>query len=366
MKKMLHELNVPTPALIIDLEIVERNLKRAHGYAAQHGISIRPHTKTHKSLYMAKRQLAHGAKGLTVAKFGEAQVMAEVCDDLLFAYPFIDPNRLPDVINLAKKKKIRFSFDNHQAIEMLAEKAAAAGLVLDVMVDVDAGHHRTGVQTAANALELAQSVCKHKSLRFEGVFCYPGHLNTVKAAQERMPEVSAILRETIGLLTKSGIEPRTISAGSTPTLYYSHLAPEVNEIRPGTYIYNDRHELSAGVCSMDDCAAKMICTVVSDAVPNKFVLNSGSKSLTRDALGTDPINGGFGLIVEYPKAKISRLSEEHGEVEINDGEKPKIGERVHVIPNHVCPCVNLHDFVWFKNGNGSLEKMPVDARGRTT
>ncbi|HEY1686359.1 MAG TPA: alanine racemase [Tepidisphaeraceae bacterium] len=363
---MMTEETVPTPALIVDLEIVEQNLSRAHQYAAKHGIKVRPHTKTHKSLYMAQRQLAHGAKGLTVAKFGEAMVMGEVCDDLLLAYPYIDPNRLPDVMELAKKKKIRFSFDNPQAIDILGESAAWAGLTLDVMVDVDAGHHRTGVQTAVNVLELAQRVAKHKSLRFEGVFCYPGHLNNVKAAEQRMPEVSAILRECIALLKKSGIEARTISGGSTPTLFYSHLAPEITEIRPGTYIYNDRNEIAAGIAAIEQCATRLLSTVVSDAVPNKFVLNSGSKSLTNDRLGMDPINGGFGLVVEYPKAKVSRLSEEHGEVEVNDGEKPKVGERVHVIPNHVCPCVNLHDFVWFKHKDGSLEKMPVDARGKTT
>lgn len=360
------EATVSTPALIIDLEVVERNLTRAHEYAKKHGIKVRPHTKTHKSLYMAKRQLAHGATGLTVAKFGEALVMSEVCDDLLLAYPFIDPNRLPDVMALVKKKKIRFSFDNQPAIDMLGDAAAPAGLVLEVMVDVDAGHHRTGVQTAANVLELAQRVGKYKSLRFEGVFCYPGHLNNAKAAEERMPEVSGILRECIGALRKSGIEPSTISGGSTPTLFYSHLAPEINEIRPGTYIYNDRNEIAAGVANLSECAARLLCTVVSDAVPNKFVLNSGSKSLTNDRLGMDPINGGFGMVVEYPHAKISRLSEEHGEVEVNGGEKPRVGERVHVIPNHICPCVNLHDFVWFKQADGLLEKMPVDARGKTT
>jgi D-serine deaminase-like pyridoxal phosphate-dependent protein len=315
---------------------------------------------------MAGRQLAHGAKGLTVAKFGEALVMANATDDLLLAYPYIDPNRLPDLMNLAKKQKVRFAFDNPQAIDMLAESAAAAGLVLEVMVDVDAGHHRTGVQTAANVLELGQRVSKYKSLRFEGVFCYPGHLNNVEAAKARMAEVSAILHETIALLNKSGIEPRTISAGSTPTLFYSHLAPEINEIRPGTYIYNDRNEIAAGVCSIDDCGARLVCTVVSDAVPNKFVLNSGSKSLTNDRLGMDPINGGFGLIVEYPQAKISRLSEEHGEVEVNGGDKPKVGERVHVIPNHICPSVNLHDEMWVKHPDGSLEAMRIDARGKTT
>jgi D-serine deaminase-like pyridoxal phosphate-dependent protein len=360
------EANIPTPALVVDLAIVEGNLQRAHGYTAEHGLTIRPHTKTHKSLYMARRQLAHGAKGLTVAKFGEALVMANATDDLLMAYPYIDPNRLPDLMNLARKKKVRFAFDNPQAIDMLAESAGSAGLVLEVMIDVDAGHHRTGVQTAANVLELAQRVSKYKSLSFEGVFCYPGHLNNVEAAKTRMSEVSAILRETIALLTKSGIESRTISAGSTPTLFYSHLAPEINEIRPGTYIYNDRNEIAAGVASIDECAARLVCTVVSDAVPNKFVLNSGSKTLTNDRLGMDPINGGFGLVVEYPQAKISRLSEEHGEVEVNDGAKPKVGERVHVIPNHICPSVNLHDEMWVKHADGSLEAMRIDARGKTT
>lgn len=364
---MLTESDIPTPGLVIDLAVVERNLQRAAGYASEHGIKIRPHTKTHKLLSMARRQLAHGAGGLTVAKVGEAQVMSAASRDLLLAYPYVDPNRLNDLMELARHNSLRVAVDTIDAAKMFGEATAAAGVKLGVLVDLDIGFHRTGVQTPAEALAIAQQIGKFPSLQFDGLFFYPGHLNKQPLVEPGLADASRIVRETIELLKNKGIAVKTVSGGSTPTLYSSHLVPELTEIRPGTYIYNDRNELAAGWASLDQCAARMVCTVVSTAVPGKMVINAGSKTLTSDRLGIDPMNGGFGMVVEYPSAKISRLSEEHGEVELDPAEgKPKVGQRVHVIPNHICPCVNLHDFIWLKQADGSVEQTRIDARGMTT
>jgi D-serine deaminase-like pyridoxal phosphate-dependent protein len=175
--------------------------------------------------------------------------------------------------------------------------------------------------------------------------------------------VEGILRELLGELKKKGLEAGIVSGGSTPTGMQSDLVKSLTEIRPGTYIYNDRNTLAGGWCGVGDCAARIIATVVSEAVPGKVVVDAGTKVLTSDRLGKDPEGGGFGLLVDYPVAKVSRLSEEHGEILVGEGRRPRLGERVAILPNHICPCINLRDEVWVREESGELREMVVDARG---
>ena len=196
--------------------------------------------------------------------------------------------------------------------------------------------------------------------------CYPGHIKhpPAQVASELSP-VSAMLHETIALWSKSGLEAKVISGGSTPTAYQSHLVPEVTEIRPGTYIYNDMSTVDGGYTTLEDCAAKVRCTVISTAIPGKFILDAGSKTLTQDRNSAFPDRWSFGHIVEYPQATITKLTEEHSEVNASPcPSRPKVGELVHVIPNHICPCVNLQTMVWLKDESGKFETMQIDARGQ--
>jgi D-serine deaminase-like pyridoxal phosphate-dependent protein len=355
-----------TPALVIDEQAVERNLKRLADYTKPHGIGIRPHTKTHKSIRMAKRQLHYGAVGLTVAKVGEAEVMAQAGDDLLLAYPALDPARTGRVAELAKSKTIRLALDSLTSAQALGAAAASAGSTLGVLVDLDIGFHRTGLQSPAAALELAQQVSKIKGLRLDGLFFYPGHVFLKNPADvpAQLKPIADLLQQTIDLWAKNGLQAKIVSGGSTPTAYFSHLIPQQTEIRPGTYIYNDTNCLAVQCCKLEDCAARITCTVISDAVPGKCVLDAGTKTFTSDRNGINP-DSGSGYIVEYPQAKIVRCSEEHGEVDLSKCDRhPKLGERVTVIPNHICPVVNLQDVVFLRHADGALEKMPVDARGK--
>jgi D-serine deaminase-like pyridoxal phosphate-dependent protein len=353
-----------TPAVLVDLPTVERNLAKAHGYARQHNLAIRPHTKTHKSIAMAKLQVDAGAIGLTVAKAGEAEVMANAARELLVAYPAFDAGRCDRIARLAKEHTIRIAVDSAFAANGLAEAARRAGIQIGILVDLDVGHHRTGLQNPKQTLEVAQAVSKTAGLRLDGIMCYPGHLKcSVDAQITALKGIDALLLETIDLWRKSGLEAPIVSGGSTPALYQSHHVTALTELRPGTYIYNDVNTLAGGFCTIDECAATVVCTVISDAVPNKVVIDAGSKTLTSDRCGVNPDTAGHGRIVEYPRAKISRLTEEHGEVELNGGEKPRLGEQVHVIPNHICPCINLHNHFWLRDERGELQRVPVDARG---
>jgi D-serine deaminase-like pyridoxal phosphate-dependent protein len=233
-------------------------------------------------------------------------------------------------------------------------------------VDLDVGLHRTGVQSPREALELAQHVARTAGLRLDGIMCYPGQIKEPADQQaDLLAPVAALLQETIDLWRRSGLEAKVVSGGSSPTAYQSHRVPQVTEIRPGTYLYNDMNQVSCGYATLDDCAARLACTVVSTAVPGKFVIDAGSKALTQDRRAQDPDTAGFGHVVEYPEAKITRLTEEHGEVDASGcPRRPTIGERVHVIPNHICPCVNLQTMAWVKDSAGALEPMPIDARGQ--
>jgi D-serine deaminase-like pyridoxal phosphate-dependent protein len=358
--------STPTPAMIIDLPTVKRNIARLAEYGRKHNLGIRPHTKTHKSIRMAKLQLEAGAVGLTVAKLGEAITMAEAGKDIFVAYPALDPWRRERLANLAKTHTVRVGFDSKEAADLIGEAARSAGVTVGVLVDLDVGFHRTGVQTPQKALELAQHVSKTRGLRLDGIMCFPGHLKHPLESQiEMIKPIAQQIQETVDLWKRNGLEARIVSGGSSPSAYQSHLIPALTEIRPGTYIYCDMNTVSAGFASLEDCATRLTCTVVSTAVPGKFVIDAGSKTLTMDRRSKDPDTAGFGHVVEFPDAKIVRLSEEHGEVDISQSShRPKIGQRVHVIPNHICPCVNLQTMAWVRDETGKLEPMAIDARGQ--
>ena len=353
-----------TPALIVDLPTVERNVRSMAAYAAAHSLGLRPHAKTHKSLRMARLQMDAGAIGLAVAKVGEAEVMVEAADDVLLAYPAVDEPRCRALAALARAHTICVAVDSARAVEAVAAAASRAGSEVGVLIELDVGFHRTGAATPEASVLLARLAAGTKGVRLDGLMVFPGHLSALAGQAEALARVSELLDETLDLWRRDGLEARIVSGGSTPTARQSHLIRALTEIRPGTYIFNDLKIVAGGHCALADCAASVLCTVVSDAVPDTVVLDAGSKALSSELLARSP-DDGYGHVVECPEARIARLSEEHGIVDVSRcSRRPKVGERVHVIPNHICPCVNLHDVMWLRHAGGELEPTPVDARGR--
>jgi D-serine deaminase-like pyridoxal phosphate-dependent protein len=214
---------------------------------------------------------------------------------------------------------------------------------------------------------VAQLIDSTPGVRLDGLFCYPGHIGGPPDQQHpALQEVADKLAATLRMWYDHGLQARIVSGGSTPTAYQSHLVPDYTEIRPGTYVFNDINTVRGGYCGLVDCAARIVCTVVSTAVPGQVVIDAGSKTLTSDPCGPAP-ESGFGHIVEYPQARISRLTEEHGQVDVRGCSPiPKLGERVTVIPNHICPCVNLQSAVWWRDDDGQLQELTIDARGLLT
>lgn len=361
-----HAVNdLPTPCILIDAAAVRRNVEKLASYARGHNLAVRPHTKTHKSTHLARMQLEQGAVGLTVAKVGEAKVMSGVSDDLLMAYPAVDRKRCAELAQLARFGTLRVGIDSATAADALAESAHSAGSTIGILVDLDVGHHRTGVQSAADALALAQHVDRAPGLRLDGLMFFPGHVTSKPDDQgPALRELDQRLAEVIDLLTKLGLEASIVSGGSTPTMYQSHQVSRLTEIRPGTYVYNDMNCVRGGSATLDECAARIIATVVSTAVPGQIVLDAGSKTLTSDRCGPAP-DSGHGYLVEYPEAKVVKLSEEHAQVDVSACPRaPKIGNRVTVIPNHICPCVNLQDVVWWQEPGERPRALNIEARGK--
>ena len=357
-----------TPALVVDVPTVDRNIQRMASYAKQHGLALRPHTKTHKSRWLSRKQMAAGACGLTVAKVGEARILAGDCDDLFIAYTPVDGQRSRRIAELALTgKKVTITVDSVEGVDAMHAAARDAGVSISVLVDHDIGFHRTGVATPAASVELARHVSKCRSLQLAGLFFYPGHLwSTGLQQQQDLLSVDAQFQEIIAAWKSAGLPVGVVSGGSTPTAFSSHLMTTLTEIRPGTYVFNDLNTLRGGFCTLDDCAAGLVCTVISTTVPGKAVIDAGTKTLTSDRNITQP-DSGHGYVLEYPDVRVVRLSEEHGELDLRESSRtPRVGERITIIPNHICPCVNLQNAVWLRHDDGRLEAATVDTRGELT
>ena len=345
-----------TPAIVVDLDILEANLQRMADYSAAHGLSLRPHTKTHKIPAIAHMQLRLGSGGITVAKVGEAEVMAAAgVDDILVHYPVLGQSQLQRLARLASDRKITVAIDSSATAQAMSNAAKEAGSTIYVLVELDTGMRRCGVSSASEALSLAQLITGLPGLELAGLTTYPGHIWVAPGEQaSSLRQVGEKLQEARTLLLRSGISCETVSAGSTPTAFNTHLAEGLTEMRPGTYVFNDRNTAGVGAVRLEDCALRVLVTVVSTAVSGRAIVDGGSKTFSSDRsrAGGDT---GHGYIVEQPAVEFAAMSEEHGHLDLNDsGYSPRVGDKLSVIPNHVCPCVNMHDALYYHR-NGVVE-----------
>jgi D-serine deaminase-like pyridoxal phosphate-dependent protein len=353
-----------TPAAIVDLDRMEANLDRMAAYAASHGLALRPHVKTHKSPHLAAEQLRRGASGLTVAQLNEARIMADVSDDILLAHPPVGAPKLERLLALPDHVRLRVALDSVEALDAVAAAAAGAGRQVGVLVELDLGMGRVGLGDIAETVRLCRRATTLDGVTWQGLMFYPGHIRQHVA--EQAGAVAALdrrLQEFLAALQHAGLTPETVSAGSTPAAFSSHLVRGLTEIRPGTYIFNDRTTALIGACEWTDCAYAVLATVVSTAVAGQAVVDAGSKALFREDLRGGPA-AGFGALLDRPEVIVKAMSEEHGLLDLGATEwRPRIGDRVRIVPNHVCVSVNLHDTVWGVRGDSVERSWPVAARG---
>ncbi|MEH7235858.1 alanine racemase [Bacillus sp. JJ1562] len=360
---MLKELD--TPALVLNLDVMEKNLRRMSMLAKESGIKLRPHIKTHKSPYIALKQIEYGAAGITVAKLGEAEVMSRHgIKEILVAYPIIGEKKLERLKVLAKEVNIITSLDSVEVGEGINRVGAELGKEMQVYVEVNTGLNRVG-KDQENTVELIERLAGFEYVTIKGLMTHAGQSYKTKN-KEQLQEISVqegeYLVATQRLVKeKLGIDIPEISVGSTPTSYIGHQVAGVTEMRPGTYVFNDGTLIELGLIDEKDCALTIVSTVVSKPDRNRVIVDAGSKTLSSDKGG---FNQGFGL-VKNKDVYVSWLSEEHGVIESMDvGANIQIGEVVEIIPNHVCPTVNLaNELIGYRKGK--IERfIQVEARGK--
>lgn len=353
-----------TPAAVVDLDRLTANLDRMAAYARRHGLALRPHTKTHKSPWIAGMQVERGAAGLTVATAREAEVMASVTDDLLVAYPPVGRARIDALLAVADRTRVTVALDSLEALDAIATAAAGAGLEIGVLVELDVGMRRCGVTVPEEAVALAGVAASRAGVAYRGVMFYPGRVREPVTEQgPALERLSADLGRFLDALDAVGLPPAIVSGGSTPTAFASHRIAGVTEVRPGTYVFNDRTTAAIGACAWEDCAYTVLATVVSVAVPGQAVVDAGSKALSREEIRA-PNATGFGALLDRPDVVVAAMSEEHGVLDLSRTSwRPAVGDRVRIVPNHVCVSVNLQDRIWGVRGDTIETEWPVAARG---
>ena len=336
--------------MAVDVEVLDRNVRGMAALARHRGLALRPHAKTHKTVEIARRQIEHGAVGLTVATVAEAEAFADGgIDDLFIAYPvWPSPERARRLRALADRVALRVGVDSAESAEALAKLVGP----LDVMVEIDSGHHRSGVRPS-DAKTLAADA-ERAGHRVRGIFTFPGHGYGPGLQQQAAVDESAALLE-------ADPQAPVRSGGSTPTAALTDAGP-LTEMRPGVYVFGDAQQVELGTSSFDDVALTVTATVVSRG-GDRAIVDAGSKILGADRLAWAT---GYGRLPDHPDARVVALSEHHATVEFRGGPVPARGDRLRVAPNHVCATVNLTDELVVVENGREVDRWRVAARGANT
>ena len=345
----IHDLD--TPCAIVDLDRMEGNIRELQAYLAGHGIANRPHMKTHKVPEIARMQVKAGAAGITCQKLGEAEVMADAgLDDLFVPYNILGGAKLDRLVRLARRVRMSVTADSDVTVDGLSAAFGGAGMTLPVWVEFDTGIDRCGVRMPEEARALARRIARAPGLAFGGLMTYPHNDRT-----------DQFVEETRALFAKDGLPAGGVSIGGTSGMGRAHTRQGVTEYRAGMYVFGDRSSIASGATRLETSALTILTTVVSRPTPDRGILDAGSKTLSSDLLGLE----GHGFILEYPEAQIAKLTEEHGHGDFGPcPRKPRIGERVRVIPNHACQIANLLGTLYGVRGEEVGIVWPVAARGK--
>jgi D-serine deaminase-like pyridoxal phosphate-dependent protein len=352
-----------TPALLVDLKCMQRNIASMQAVCDKHGVALRPHTKTHKSPAVARLQVEAGARGITVAKVGEAEVMVEAgFDDLFIAYPLIGESKYRRLLPLLERARISVAADSLEGVEMLSAFFGPLGASLPVLVEIDTGFRRTGVPNVEAAIALSEAIDRAPGLTFGGLMEFSGHSYAACSEEERRAvghSEAAMLLVAAERLAEIGLPASVISTGSTPSMPFVAETAGVTEVRPGVYVFGDLKQAELGTVRRDECALTVLATVVSTPAPGRYILDSGTKALSSDHYATWT----YGELKDFPGAVITRASEEHSILE--GASLPlRVGDRAEVIPNHACATCNMHDEFYVVDGDTVLDAWPVLGRGK--
>ena len=364
--------DLPTPQVLVDRQRLLTNIDRVQQLANSAGVALRPHAKTHKSPVIAQWQLDRGAAGICCAKLGEAEVFADAgIGDIRLPYP-INPINASRVLALMDRASISIVVDHLAVARSWSEAMRRAHRVLEVLVKVDVGFHRCGIDPDASPVDFIQQVASLPGLRVRGLLSHAGHGYRATSPMELAAiahRESEILNTLRAQAAAAGVRLDEISVGATPTLRFSASEPGLTELRPGNYVYFDRMQVGLGSAALEDCALTVLATVVSKASADRIILDCGSKTLSSDP---SPLSPGFGAVLTCDGSAIDegltieRLSEEHATVTVRGRTTLEPGDRVRVLPNHSCVVSNLADEIRLVEGDSVVSTLAVAARGRTT
>lgn len=351
-----------TPAITVDLDIVERNIKRTQQYFDSHQLALRPHVKTHKIPELTRWQLEAGANGICCQKLSEAEVMLDEAGatDVFIPYNIVGPKKIAHLAELLKRPGVTITVgaDSLEAARSAQQAGASAGRPVQVMLECDTGGKRAGLPSPELVRELARAIRQECDMvDLAGLFTFPTNLTNTPAFFE----------EATQLLRAEGITPRIYSGGGTPIMWKAVDVPSITEHRAGTYIYNDRNTLGSGAAKLEDCAMRVVCTVVSRPTDTRAIIDGGSKTFSSDRWQSAPPGqtDSYGLLLEYPEAVFYGYSEEHGNLDLSAcKERPAVGDRVTVIPNHCCTTTNMHDEIIGVRQGKVAQVFKVAARGK--
>ena len=348
---------IPTPALVLDLAALDRNIRRMAAFFADGPCRLRPHVKAHKTPEIARRQLAAGGcVGLTCATVAEAEAVAALTDDLLIANEVIGEARCARAAALARDRSVTVAVDSPAGLEQISRAAREAGVTVGVLIDVDVGQERCGVAPGREALDLARRAARTPGARLRGVMGYEGHAQPLRDRDERRSTARNAMRRlaaTADLLRTSGLPCDVVSGGGTGTYDISGRAEGVTEIQAGSYALMDTDYAHVGVPF--EQAFTVLGTVISRPVPGRCVADCGHKSATKDH--------GFPSVRGIDGAMITALNDEHAVIAIPPETRLEIGGRIHLVPSHTDPTVNLHDVFYVVEGERVLDVWPIAARG---
>jgi D-serine deaminase-like pyridoxal phosphate-dependent protein len=360
-------LDLDTPSLLFDLDVLGRNVQEMSGVARNAGVRLRPHTKTHKSPEIARMQIDAGAKGITVAKLGEAEVMVDAgLDDIFIAYPIVGSRKLERLGELLEGAEVRVSLDAVEVAEGIGRVGKDVGRDVPVLVDVDTGLHRMGREPGEPTARLALDIAGVPGVEVIGLSTHAGHAYRAAEPAElrRIAAREALdLVETAERCEAEGLRIRELSVGSTPTARVVATVEGVTEIRPGTYVFNDVQQMRLGVATEEACAARILTTVVARPTAERFLIDAGTKSFSGDGGGGPPVPG-RGVVAGRAALTLDFMNEEHGVGHIVGGAELRIGDRLEVIPLHVCSAVNLFDVAYGVRGEVVDHEIAIAARGR--
>ena len=348
---------IPTPALLLDLAALDRNITRMAAFFARGTCRLRPHVKAHKTLEIARRQLAAGScSGLTCATVSEAEMVAPICDDLLIANEIVSASKCERVAVLARRTRVTVAVDSLAGLDALSKAARAGGVRVGVLVDVNVGQNRCGVEPGEAALTLARRAVQSDALDLRGVMGYEGHLQPVRDRTERESRTRHAMQGLLhaaGQFRAAGFPCDVVSAGGTGTYDISGRVEGVTEIQAGSYALMDTDYAGVGVPF--EAAFSVLGTVISRPSRERCVADCGHKASSKDH--------GYPAVRGIDGAAVTALNDEHATIALPAGADIAVGDLIELLPSHTDPTINLHDVFYVVDGDRVIDIWPIEARG---